>query len=314
MLVEWGRQVTCVDSFATSTPANVAHLLDRPGFTLTHQDVTHHLTLDGDVDAVIHLASPASPADYLRMPIDTMMVGSVGTRNALDLAREKHARFVLASTSEVYGDPLAHPQREDYWGNVNPVGPRGVYDEAKRFAEALTTAYRTHHGVDTAIVRIFNSYGPRMRPDDGRAIPTFICQALTGAPLTVAGDGSQTRSLCFVDDTARGILALADSDHTGPVNIGSPDEISVVELAHTIRRAVGSDSPIGFIDLPQDDPRVRRPDVGLAGVALGWRPEVSLDEGLARTIDWFAATLNGSAGRQDARASSPSAAAITSAG
>ncbi len=315
-LLERGDDVTCVDSFATSAPANVAHLLDRPGFTLTHQDVTDHLAVDGGVDAVIHLASPASPADYLRMPIDTMMVGSVGTRNALDLAREKGARFVLASTSEVYGDPLVHPQHEDYWGNVNPIGPRGVYDEAKRFAEALTTAYRTHHGVDTAIVRIFNSYGPRMRPDDGRAIPTFICQALVGEPLTVAGDGSQTRSLCFVDDTARGILGLAASDHTGPVNIGGPAEISVIDLARSIRRAAGSDSPIEFIDLPQDDPRVRRPDVRLAREALGWRPEVSLDDGLARTIEWFAATLNGSATsrRQDRRASRSSAAAITSAG
>jgi len=241
---------------------------------------------------VLHFASPASPVDYLRLPIETLRVGSAGTFAALELARRKRARFVLASTSEVYGDPLEHPQRECYWGNVNPVGPRGVYDEAKRFAEALTTAYRASQGTDTAIVRIFNTYGPRMRPDDGRAIPTFIRQALSGEPITVHGDGSQTRSVCYVTDTVDGILRLALSGLTGPVNIGNPDELSVLELARTIRSMTGSGSEIVHSGRPVDDPTVRRPDTALAERTLGWRPAVPTAVGLRRTIDWFARRLS----------------------
>jgi dTDP-glucose 4,6-dehydratase len=243
----------------------------------------------GPVDLVLHFASPASPLDYLKMPIETLKVGSLGTLHTLGLAHDKGARYVLASTSEVYGDPLQHPQDEDYWGNVNPVGPRGVYDEAKRFSEALTTAYRTSKGTDTGIVRIFNTYGPRMRADDGRAIPAFIGQALDGRPLTVAGDGSQTRSICFVDDTVRGILAMAFSGHTGPVNIGNPDELSMLRLAQWIVELTGSDSAIEFIDLPLDDPKVRRPDTARAEELLGWRPTVPSEQGLRRTLEWFAA-------------------------
>jgi dTDP-glucose 4,6-dehydratase len=236
---------------------------------------------------VLHLASPASPSDYLRLPIETMKVGSIGTLHALGLAKDKGARFVLASTSETYGDPQVHPQPETYWGHVNPVGPRGVYDEAKRFAEALTMAYRNWHGTDTAIVRIFNTYGPRMRVDDGRAIPTFIHQALTGQPLTVTGDGSQTRSVCFVEDTVTGILAVAASELAGPVNIGSPDEMPVLELARSIVSMTGSNSTISFVARPIDDPTVRRPDTALAREQLGWQPAVSWAEGLARTVAAF---------------------------
>jgi dTDP-glucose 4,6-dehydratase len=283
--------VVCLDNFLTGTPTNVEHLWDNPGFRLVRCDVSDYIHVPGLVDLVFHFASPASPIDYHRMPIETLKVGSLGTLHTLGLALEKGARYILASTSEVYGDPLEHPQAETYWGNVNPVGPRGVYDEAKRFAEALTTAYRTRRGVDTGIVRIFNTYGPRMRPDDGRAIPTFIRQALVGEPLTVAGDGSQTRSVCYVDDTIRGILALAMSEHTGPMNIGNPDEMSVLELAERIRALTGSSSPIEFTDLPVDDPRVRRPDTRLARELLGWEPVVDTDEGLRRTIEWFATQL-----------------------
>ncbi|GII94502.1 hypothetical protein Ssi02_47330 [Sinosporangium siamense] len=236
----------------------------------------------------MHFASAASPLDYQRYPIETLKVGSIGTLHALGLAREKGARFVLASTSEVYGDPLEHPQRETYWGNVNPIGPRSMYDEAKRFAESLTTAYRNSHGVDTGIVRIFNTYGPRMRPHDGRAIPTFINQALANEPITVAGDGRQTRSICHVDDTAAGILALVDSDVSGPVNIGNPTEVSMIELATIIRELAESSSPIRFVERPVDDPAVRRPDTTLAETLLGWRPKVDPITGLRRTIRWFA--------------------------
>ena len=238
----------------------------------------------GDVDLVLHFASPASPADYLRLPIETMKVGSIGTLHALGLAKDKGARFVLASTSEAYGDPQVHPQPEDYWGHVNPVGPRGVYDEAKRFAEALTTAYRTSHGTDTAIVRIFNTYGPRMRAHDGRAIPTFLRQALDGEPLTVAGDGRQTRSVCYVDDTVSGVLAVAASELAGPVNVGCPEELTVLEIAQSIVEATGSRSPITFIDRPIDDPMVRRPDISLIQRELGWQPQVSWRDGLNATI------------------------------
>jgi dTDP-glucose 4,6-dehydratase len=288
-LLDEGAEVVCVDNFLTGSPATVTHLQDEDGFTLLAQDICNGLSVDGSVDWVLHLASPASPIHYLSHPIETMRVGSAGTLNALDLAGEKEARFVLASTSEVYGDPLEHPQRESYWGNVNPIGPRSVYDESKRYAEALTMAYRRQGMADTAIVRIFNTYGPRMRLDDGRAIPAFMSQALAGAPLTVTGDGSQTRSLCYVQDTVDGILALAASDHSGPMNIGGPEEITMLELAERVRELAGSSSPIKHVDLPEDDPRVRRPDTTLAETTLGWQPRVSLDEGLKRTLEWFAA-------------------------
>lgn len=286
-LLALGTQVVCLDNFLTGTPDNVAHLLPDARFRLLRCDVTDFIHVPGEVDLVLHFASPASPTDYLRLPIHTLKVGSLGTLHALGLAREKNARFVLASTSEVYGDPLEHPQQETYWGNVNPLGPRGVYDEAKRYAEALTTAYRTSGHVDTAIVRIFNSYGPRMRPNDGRAIPTFICQALGGKPITVAGDGSQTRSLCYVNDTVQGILALATTNHPGPVNIGNPEEMSILELAQIIRDMIGAKVPIRHIERPVDDPKVRRPDVGLARKLLGWEMETSMEEGLRTTIAWF---------------------------
>jgi dTDP-glucose 4,6-dehydratase len=281
--------VVCLDNFLTGTPGNVLHLVQNPGFRLIRCDITDYVHVPGPVDLVLHFASPASPLDYLKMPIETLKVGSLGTLHTLGLAHEKGARYVLASTSEVYGDPLQHPQSEDYWGNVNPVGPRGVYDEAKRFSEAMTTAYRTSKGTDTGIVRIFNTYGPRMRADDGRAIPAFISQALDGRPLTVAGDGSQTRSICYVDDTVRGILAMAFSDHAGPVNIGNPDELSMLRLAQWIVELTCSSSPIGFVDLPVDDPKVRRPDTARAEQVLGWRPTVPSEEGLRRTVEWFAA-------------------------
>ena len=286
-LLAEGCSVVCLDNFCTGTPANVAHLTEDPAFRLVRYDITEYLYVGGPVSTVLHFASPASPVDYLELPIETLKVGSIGTIHALGLAREKGARFLLASTSEVYGDPLVHPQGEDYWGNVNPVGPRGVYDEAKRFSEALTVAYRKNHGMDTKIVRIFNTYGPRMRPNDGRAIPTFICQALRCEPITVSGDGHQTRSVCYVTDLIDGILRLLRSSHSGPMNIGNPSELSVLELATTIRRMTGSQSPITFIERPQDDPMVRQPRIDLAREVLGWKPQVSLEDGLARTIEWF---------------------------
>jgi dTDP-glucose 4,6-dehydratase len=288
-------EVVCLDNFITGLPENVAHLVENPRFRLVRCDVSEFVHVPGPVDLVLHFASPASPLDYLKMPIETLKVGSLGTLHTLGLAQEKGARYVLASTSEVYGDPLQHPQTEEYWGNVNPVGPRGVYDEAKRFSEAMTTAYRTYKGTDTGIVRIFNTYGPRMRPDDGRAIPAFIGQALEGRPLTVAGDGSQTRSICYVDDTVRGILALAFSHLPGPVNIGNPDELSMLRLAEWIVELTGSASPISFIDLPVDDPKVRRPDTTRAETLLDWRPSVSSEAGLRRTVAWFAEVLGGRA-------------------
>lgn len=296
-LLDQGVSVVCLDNFLTGDPGNVSHLIGRRGFRLIECDLTSFVHVPGEVDAVLHFASAASPVDYLKLPIETLKVGGIGTLHALGLAREKDARFILASTSEVYGDPLQHPQSEDYWGNVNPVGPRSVYDEAKRYAEALTTAYRDSRDVDTGIVRIFNTYGPRMRPYDGRAIPTFIRQALTGKPLTVAGDGTQTRSICYVDDTVAGILALIHSDLPGPVNIGSPEEMTVLALAETIKNLAGSTSPIEFVPRPADDPAVRRPDTTLAERRLGWRPAVSSRDGLRRTIDWFAGFLS-----QDAEA------------
>ncbi|WP_030246234.1 NAD-dependent epimerase/dehydratase family protein [Streptomyces sp. NRRL S-350] len=286
-LLELGYDVTCVDDFCTGSRANVEHLTGRAGFDLRESDVGEALDVDRPVDFVFHLASPASPADYLRLPVHTLEAGSLGTRNALALARRNGARFLLTSTSEVYGDPLQHPQSEGYWGNVNPVGPRSVYDEAKRFAEALTTAEAAADGVDTAIVRLFNTYGPRMRSHDGRAVPTFIRQALVGEPLTVTGDGSQTRSLTYVSDTVRGILAMAHSDLTGPVNIGNDTEFTMVELARLVIELTGSPSTIEFIARPTDDPAVRRPDITLARGKLRWEPTVQAREGLARTIDWF---------------------------
>jgi dTDP-glucose 4,6-dehydratase len=287
-LLREGYEVVCLDNFLTGTPVNVAHLVDEAGFRLVRCDMTDYVHVPGPVDLVLHFASPASPIDYLQLPIETLKVGSIGTLHALGLAKEKSARFVLASTSEVYGDPQVHPQPETYWGHVNPVGPRGVYDEAKRFGEAITMAYRTTHGVDTGIVRIFNTHGPRMRPNDGRAIPAFATQALRGLPITVAGDGSQTRSIIYVDDLVEGIFRLARSGHPGPMNIGNPYELSMLALAELIREIVGSSSEITFIPRPTDDPTVRQPDISLAREVLGWEPQVELREGLGRTIKYFA--------------------------
>jgi dTDP-glucose 4,6-dehydratase len=284
-----GFTVACIDNMLTGSADNLAGLLDDPGFTLDLSDVCEPFDAPGPVGAVLHLASPASPRDYTRHPVETLKAGAHGTLNALELARRKGARFVLVSTSEVYGDPLVHPQVESYWGNVNPVGPRSCYDEAKRFAEALTTAYRTSMGTDTVILRIFNTYGPRMRANDGRAVPNFITQAQSGRPITVAGDGTQTRSLCYVDDTVAGIIAAARSTHPGPINIGNPVEFSVAELARFVRDLCASDSPIVSVDLPADDPRLRRPDISLAKSVLGWQPVVDVEKGLKATIDWFAA-------------------------
>jgi dTDP-glucose 4,6-dehydratase len=286
-LLDEGYEVICLDDFSTGNAGNVEHLLERAGFRLVRADVTQFVHISNDLDAVLHFASPASPIDYLQMPLHTLKVGSIGTFHALGLAREKNARFLIASTSECYGDPLVHPQPESYWGNVNPVGPRGVYDEAKRFSEALTMAYRKSHQVNTAIVRIFNTFGPRMRPGDGRAIPTFIRQALAGEPLTVAGDGNQTRSVCYVDDLIEGVVRLLHSDLAGPMNIGNPWEFTVLELAELIRDLTGSSSPITFVPRPQDDPTVRQPDITFARTALGWEPAVDVKDGLLRTIEWF---------------------------
>lgn len=290
-LLRTGAEVDAVDNFATSSPDTVAHLLDEPGFRLIQHDVTVPLPADRRYDTVFHLASAASPPDYLRLPLQTLHAGSAGTENLLQLAGRCGARFVLASTSEVYGDPAVHPQPETYWGHVNPVGPRSVYDEAKRYAEALTMAYRREGDVDTGIARIFNTYGPRMRPHDGRMVPTFIRQALAGEPLTVAGTGEQTRSLCYVDDTVRGLLALARCGCAGPVNLGNPCEISVIDLASEITRITDSPSPVEHIDAVADDPRRRCPDVGVAAAELGWRPEVDMADGLRRTVAWFAGLL-----------------------
>jgi dTDP-glucose 4,6-dehydratase len=282
-----GAKVLCLDNFLTGTPDNVAHLMQDKAFRLVRCDVTDFVHVPGEVDLVLHFASPASPIDYLKLPIHTLKVGAIGTWHALGLAKEKGARFVLASTSEVYGDPQVHPQPEDYWGHVNPIGPRGVYDEGKRYGEALTTAYRSNEGVDTGIVRIFNTYGPRMRPQDGRAIPTFIRQALSDEPITVAGDGLQTRSVCYVDDLVAGILAFAATEHPGPVNLGNPDELTVQQIAEDVVAATGSDSPIVHVQRPVDDPQVRRPDTTRARELLDWAPAVPWTDGLARTVAWF---------------------------
>jgi dTDP-glucose 4,6-dehydratase len=282
-LVADGYRVICVDNLETGSLQNVEHLRNE-GFVFLNHDITEHLEIPEPVDVVYHLASPASPIDYLRLPLATLKVGSYGTHNALGLAKWKRARFLLASTSEVYGDPLIHPQPETYWGNVNPIGPRGVYDEAKRYAEALTMAYHRQQGVDTCIVRIFNTYGPRMRPHDGRAIPTFVRQALANEPLTVFGDGSQTRSFCYADDLIRGLVALAQSGEHLPVNIGNPTEYTLVELAQKVIEVTGAASDILFEALPVDDPKVRQPDITRARQLLGWEPQVSLEDGLRRML------------------------------
>lgn len=290
-LVAEGMRVVCVDNLVTGKRENLRALDGSPAFSFLRHDVSRPFEIEGPVDFVLHFASPASPIDYLELPIQTLKVGSLGTHNSLGLAKAKGARYLLASTSEVYGDPLVHPQPESYWGNVNPVGPRGVYDEAKRFAEAMVMAYHRVHGLDTRIVRIFNTYGPRMRPRDGRVVPAFVQQALSGQPLTVFGDGGQTRSFCYVDDLIEGIFRLLESDQVDPVNIGNPHEMTILQFAHAIREAVGSDSPIDFRPLPVDDPKTRQPDIALARRVLGWEPRVPLAEGLRRTIGYFREVL-----------------------
>jgi dTDP-glucose 4,6-dehydratase len=285
-LIDRGFRVTCVDNLDTGSLQNVEHLRGDD-FTFLNHDLTEHLQIEEPVDFVYHLASPASPIDYARLPLHTLKVGSYGTHNALGLAKFKRARYLLASTSEVYGDPQVHPQPETYWGNVNPIGPRGVYDEAKRYSEAMTMAYHRQQGVDTAIARIFNTYGPRMRPNDGRAVPTFVRQALEGKPLTVFGDGSQTRSFCYVDDLIRGLVALAESDEHLPVNLGNPREFTLNELAETVLRVSGSKSEVVHEALPVDDPQVSQPDITRAQQLLGWEPEVELEEGLRRMLPSF---------------------------
>jgi dTDP-glucose 4,6-dehydratase len=282
-----GHEVICMDNFITGSPRNVEHLFGRDGFSFVKYDVTNYIHVDGALDYVLHFASPASPIDYLEKPIQTLKVGSLGTHKTLGLAKDRNARYLIASTSEVYGDPLVHPQKEDYWGNVNPVGPRGVYDEAKRFAEAMTMAYHRFHGVETRIVRIFNTYGERMRVRDGRVVPAFISQALRDEPLTVFGDGSQTRSFCYVSDLVEGIYRLLMSDEAMPTNIGNPSEMTVLQFAQQIKRLVGTSAPIEFRPLPEDDPKIRRPDITKARQLLGWEPVVPLEEGLKRTIDYF---------------------------
>jgi dTDP-glucose 4,6-dehydratase len=282
-----GYEVVCMDNLITGRLQNIEHLLPRPDFTFIHHDVTNYIHLNGDLDLILHFASPASPIDYLEMPIQTLKVGSLGTHNALGLAKAKNARLLLASTSEVYGDPLIHPQNEEYWGNVNPIGLRGVYDEAKRFAEAIVMAYHRYHQVDTRIVRIFNTYGPRMRLDDGRALPTFMGQALRGEDITIFGDGSQTRSFCYIDDLVDGIFKLSQSNYVYPVNIGNPQEITIKEFALEILELTGSSSKLICKDLPHDDPKVRQPDITKATEILGWSAKVDRSEGLRRTLEYF---------------------------
>ncbi|MDB6075379.1 MAG: dTDP-glucose 4,6-dehydratase [Verrucomicrobiaceae bacterium] len=286
-LLAEGFQVIGIDSLLTGNVRNIEHLAGNADFHFIKHDVTNYIYLPGEVDRVFHLASPASPIDYLQLPIQTLKVGSLGTHNALGLAKAKGARFLIASTSECYGDPLVHPQKEDYWGNVNPIGPRGVYDEAKRFAEAMTMAYHRFHGVNTKIVRIFNTYGPRMRLEDGRVVPAFIGQALQGQPLTVFGDGSQTRSFCYVSDLVDGIFRLSQSDYHEPVNIGNPTEMTVLDFAKAILEFTGSKSEIDFRPLPEDDPKVRKPDIALAKRLLDWEPKVAFADGIASTVAYF---------------------------
>ncbi|MFL6280234.1 MAG: UDP-glucuronic acid decarboxylase family protein [Vicinamibacterales bacterium] len=285
-LLDRGHSVIGIDNLLTGDTANIAHLFGRD-FVFVKHDVTNYIHIEGPVDAVLHWASPASPIDYLELPIPTLKVGALGTHKALGLAKAKNARFVLASTSEVYGDPLEHPQRETYWGNVNPIGPRGVYDEAKRFAEAITTAYRRFHGVDAKIVRIFNTYGPRMRLRDGRAVPAFMSQALTGTDVTIFGNGRQTRSFCYVTDLVDGVIRLMQSNVNEPVNIGNPQEMTIEDIARAIIKLTGSKSKIVYRPLPEDDPKVRQPDITKARTLLGWEPKVGLEEGLTRTLEYF---------------------------
>ncbi len=292
LMLERGHEVVGMDNLVTGSTDNTAHLAGREDYAFVKHDVSNYINVEGPLDYILHFASPASPIDYLQLPIQTLKVGSLGTHNVLGLAKAKGARVVLASTSEVYGDPLVHPQPESYWGNVNPVGPRGVYDEAKRFAEAITMAYNRYHGVETRIVRIFNTYGPRMRLDDGRALPAFMCQALRNEPVTVFGDGSQTRSFCFVSDLCDGIYRLMMSDEPDPVNIGNPTEISIGEFASTVINLVNSTSEIVNKELPVDDPKVRQPDITRARQILGWEPRVTLAEGLAVTLDDFRRRLS----------------------
>ena len=282
-----GFEVICMDNLLTGNIENINHLMPLPQFSFYHYDVTKYVHISGPIDYILHFASPASPIDYLQMPIQTLKVGSLGTHNLLGLAKAKKATFMIASTSEVYGDPLEHPQSETYWGNVNPIGPRGVYDEAKRFQEAMTMAYHNYHGIDIRIVRIFNTYGPRMRIDDGRALPTFFTQAILGKDITVFGDGSQTRSFCYVDDQIEGIYRLLKSDYTGPVNIGNPNEVTIKEVAQEVVDVVKSKSRIIFQSLPLDDPKVRRPDISLANKLLNWWPKVERAEGFLKTFDYF---------------------------
>ena len=286
-LIEDGWQVLCLDSLVTGVESNVSHLFKHSRFRMVRQDVTRYIDVSGPVDYVLHFASPASPVDYLKLPIQTLKVGALGTHNSLGLALAKKAKYLLASTSECYGDPTVGPQPETYWGNVNPIGPRGVYDEAKRFAEAMTMAYPRAHGVDTRIVRIFNTYGPRMRLNDGRALPNFVFQALTGQPITVYGDGQQTRSFCYVSDLIEGIHRLMQSDEHDPVNLGNPQEVSILEFAERVRALLGSDVPIIFKPLPQDDPKQRCPDISKARGLLNWEPKVGLEEGLRLTLEFF---------------------------
>jgi len=287
-----GHKVIALDNLITGNVANIEHLSDNEDFKFIKHDVTEYIYIPGEVDYVFHFASPASPIDYLELPIQTLKVGALGTHKTLGLARAKGARFLIASTSEVYGDPLVHPQPETYWGNVNPIGPRGVYDEAKRFAEAMTMAYHTYHNVDTRIVRIFNTYGPRMRPNDGRVVPTFAMEALKNLPISVFGDGSQTRSFCYVSDLIDGIFALAMSNEVNPVNVGNPYEMSILQFAEKIIALCGSSSEIAFKPLPVDDPKIRQPDITRAKAILGWEPKMDLDKGLALTIDYFKTLLN----------------------
>ncbi|MEE9393054.1 MAG: UDP-glucuronic acid decarboxylase family protein [Planctomycetota bacterium] len=287
LFIERGLEVVCMDNLITGDMDNIAHLFGHERFSFIHHDVTNFVYVEGDLDYILHFASPASPIDYLELPIQTLKVGSLGTHKVLGLAKAKNARILIASTSEVYGDPLEHPQKETYWGNVNPVGPRGVYDEAKRFAEAMTMAYHRYHGVETRIVRIFNTYGPRMRLNDGRALPAFMSQALRGEEISVFGDGSQTRSFCYVRDLVEGIFALLMSDESDPVNIGNPHEITIKQFAEAIVRLTASASPLGYRDLPEDDPKIRQPDITRAREILRWEPKCGLEEGLKLTVEYF---------------------------
>lgn len=290
-LIQRGHEVVCMDNLITGAVRNIEHLFGKEGFVFIKHDVTNYIHVPGPIDNILHFASPASPIDYLKLPIQTLKVGSLGTHKALGLAKDKGARILLASTSEVYGDPLVHPQTEEYWGNVNPIGPRGVYDEAKRFAEAITMAYHRYHGVETRIVRIFNTYGPRMRVEDGRVVSTFITQALQGLPITIFGDGSQTRSFCYVSDEVEGIIRLLESNIADPVNIGNPVERTVKDLAELVLKLTDSASSIIYKELPEDDPKVRQPNITKAKTYLQWEPQVSIEEGLAKTIAYFKSVL-----------------------